>query len=186
MTISRSTLYARIREGAWQRRRYSPSAAADEAPVAATAVLADVAVHAIVQAAVAADGEPLAEPDQSPADAVTVEKRAALFARAFRAAELQMDSIEAAMKQLCTAPAPFERTARALAMLNRSLRDILALTRADETGLPNEADDNSIPRDMDAFRDELACRINALIEARAGGTSGDIGGVAGDAEPGRS
>ena len=37
MKISRSTLYARIREEKWQRRRYSPSAAADEAPVAATA-----------------------------------------------------------------------------------------------------------------------------------------------------
>ena len=32
-------------------------------------------------------------------------------------------------------------------MLNRSLRDILALTKADETALSNEANDNSIPRD---------------------------------------
>lgn len=109
MKISRSTLYARMREGNWQRRRYSPSAAADAAPVAATAVPG--------HASAVADGpsveEKRYEPDQMPADEVTIEKRAALFARAFRAAELQMDSIEAAMKQLCATPAPFERTARA-------------------------------------------------------------------------
>ena len=34
MKISRSTLYARMREEKWQRRRYSPTAAADAAPVA--------------------------------------------------------------------------------------------------------------------------------------------------------
>ena len=75
-----------------------------------------------------------------------------------------MDSIEAAMKQLCATPAPFERTARTLAMLNRSLRGILTLTKADETAHSNEADDNSIPRDMDEFRRELAQRIQRLID----------------------
>jgi hypothetical protein len=161
MKISRSTLYARMREGKWQRRRYSPSAAADEAPVVALAVPAP--------APALADGPSVedkrGEPQQSVADKVTVEKRAALFARAFRAAEWQMDSIEAAMKQLNATPAPFERNARALAMLNRSLRDVLILTKADETALANETDNNLIPRDMDQFRRELAQRIQRLVDA---------------------
>jgi hypothetical protein len=161
MKISRSTLYARMREGKWQRRRYSPSAAADEAPVVVMAVQAP--------APAMPDGRSVedkrCEPQQSVADKVTVEKRAALFARAFRAAEWQMDSIEAAMKQLNATPAPFERNARALAMLNRSLRDVLILTKADETALSNEADNNLIPRDMDQFRRELAQRIQRLVDA---------------------
>ena len=109
MNVSRSTLYARLREWKWQRRRYSPSAAADGERQAATAVPG--------HGSAVADGQSVeetrSEADQSSADDVTIEKRAALFARAFRAAELQMDSIEAAMKQLCATPAPFERTARA-------------------------------------------------------------------------
>jgi DNA-binding Lrp family transcriptional regulator len=159
MKISRSTLYARMREGKWQRRRYSPSAAADE--VVAMTVLAPVPAMP--------DGPSVedkrCEPQQSVADKVTLEQRAALFVRAFRTAELQMDSIEGAVKQLNATPASFERTARALAMLNRSLRDVLILTKADETALSNEADNNLIPRDMDQFRRELAQRIQRLVDA---------------------
>jgi hypothetical protein len=160
MEISRSTLYVRLRAWGWQRRRYSPSAAAD----------GDRRAESNCAAAVASRGpaeEMYVEPDRSSADdasPVTVEKRAALFARAFRAAELQMDSIETAMKQLCATPAPFERTARALAMLNRSLRDILTLTKADEMTPADEADDDAIPRDMDEFRRELARRIQQLVD----------------------
>jgi helix-turn-helix resolvase-like protein len=159
MKISRSTLYARMREGKWQRRRYSPSAAADEV----VAMTVPAPVPAMPDGPSVEDKR--CEPQQSVADKVTVEKRAALFARAFRAAEWQMDSIEAAMKQLNATPAPFERNARALAMLNRSLRDVLILTKADETALANETDNNLIPRDMDQFRRELAQRIQRLVDA---------------------
>jgi DNA-binding Lrp family transcriptional regulator len=159
MKISRSTLYARMREGKWQRRRYSPSAAADEV----VAMTVPAPVPAMPDGPSVEDKR--CEPQQSVADKVTVEKRAALFARAFRAAEWQMDSIEAAMKQLNATPAPFERNARALAMLNRSLRDVLILTKADEMALANEADNNLIPRDMDQFRRELAQRIQRLVDA---------------------
>jgi helix-turn-helix resolvase-like protein len=159
MKISRSTLYARMREGKWQRRRYSPSAAADEV----VAMTVPAPVPAMPDGPSVEDKR--CEPQQSVADKVTLEQRAALFARAFRAAELQMDSIEAAMKQLNATPAPFERSARALAMLNRSLRDVLILTKADETALANEADNNLIPRDMDQFRRELAQRIQRLVDA---------------------
>jgi hypothetical protein len=159
MKISRSTLYARMREGKWQRRRYSPSAAADEV----VAMTVPAPVPAMPDGPSVEDKR--CEPQQSVADKVTVEKRAALFARAFRAAEWQMDSIEVAMKQLNATPAPFERNARALAMLNRSLRDVLILTKADETALANETDNNLIPRDMDQFRRELAQRIQRLVDA---------------------
>jgi DNA-binding Lrp family transcriptional regulator len=159
MKISRSTLYARMREGKWQRRRYSPSAAADEV----VAMTVPAPVPAMPDGPSVEDKR--CEPQQSVADKVTVEKRAALFARAFRAAEWQMDSIEVAMKQLNATPASFERSARALAMLNRSLRDVLILTKADETALANETDNNLIPRDMDQFRRELAQRIQRLVDA---------------------
>jgi hypothetical protein len=187
MEISRSTLYARIREGKWQRRRYSPSAAADEAGQNAT--VAD-AVPAMNREPIAGepDDEKHFERDRQPAvapAAVTAERRAALYARAFRAAELQMDEIETALTTLHMARGSFERSARALAMLNRSLRDVLVLTKADETVLANEANDHSIPRDLESLRGELAQRLHALIDARAGGTSRDIGGAAGYVEAGR-
>jgi hypothetical protein len=159
MKISRSTLYARMREGKWQRRRYSPSAAADEV----VAMTVPAPVPAMPDGPSVEDKR--CEPQQSVADKVTLEQRAALFVRAFRTAELQMDSIEGAVKQLNATPASFERTARALAMLNRSLRDVLILTKADETALSNEADNNLIPRDMDQFRRELAQRIQRLVDA---------------------
>ena len=191
MTISRSTLYARIHEEKWQRRRYSPSAAADEAAQNATAAAAD-AVPAIQCEPMA--GEPVdethSEPDEqpaAPAAAVTAERRAALYARAFRAAELQMGEIETALNTLHTERGPFERSARALAMLNRSLHDILVLTKADQAVLAHEASDHAIPRDLESLRGELAQRLHALIDARtAARTARDIGGSAGDAETGRS
>lgn len=190
LTMSRSALYARIREGNWQRRRYSPSAAADEAAQNAAVAAAD-AVPAIQREPITANpvDETHSEPDRQPAAplaAVTVERRAVLYARAFRAAERQMDEIETALKTLHTARGPFERSARALAMLNRSLRDILVLTKADETVLADEAKDHAIPRDLESLRGELARRLHALIDAQTGETSSGGGGAAGDAETGRS
>ena len=191
MPMSRATLYARIREGKWQRRRYSPSAAADEAAQDAAVAAADAAPPIYSEPMA---GEPVdethSEPDRQPAipaAAVTPERRAALYARAFRAAELQMGEIETALNTLHTERGPFERNARALAMLNRSLHDILALTKADQAVLAHEASDHAIPRDLESLRGELAQRLHALIDARtAARTAGDIGGPAGDAETGRS
>ena len=84
MGVSRSVFYARVLEGKWRRRHYSASevAAADieNAPAETT--------PQSEPAADAADTPPVA-----PAG-VTAEQRAALYARAYRAAEQQMDTIE--------------------------------------------------------------------------------------------
>jgi hypothetical protein len=94
MEISRSTLYVRLRQWGWQRRRYSPGAAADGDRHAESNCVAAVASRGPTE-------QMYVEPDRSSGDdasPVAVEKRATLFARAFCAAELQMDSIEIAMK----------------------------------------------------------------------------------------
>lgn len=177
MGLSRATLYVRLPDLGWQRRRYSPTAAADESAMGQIA-LPDGASAPATPAEVA---QVLGD-----ADAVTVEKKAALFARAFRAAEAQMDAIEAAMKVLHAAPAPFERTARALAMLNRSLRDILVLTKADEAVLADEADNHAVSRDLESLRGELAQRLHALMDVQEASESRNPGEVFGGSEPQRS
>jgi hypothetical protein len=65
-----------------------------------------------------------------------------------------------------------ESTARTLAALSQSLRDVAALNVSNPVTTPDEADDDPIPRDIDEFRRELARRIRGFIEARSAGAAG--------------
>lgn len=107
-------------------------------------------------------------------DGTAPDARAALFARIVRTAHLRMDTIEGVLKGLQEQPAPeSERTARTLAMLDRSLREIAALTKPDETAPSDETDDDTVPRDIDEFRRELARRIRGMVDAERSRASED-------------
>ena len=144
MGLSHHTFYALRRREGWKRRRYSSG---DMADAAATTALPAPADNANDEAALA----PISE-----------ERRAVLRARAFRAAEIQMDTIERILRTLQPGnAAQSERSARVIASLNSSLREIAAIT--EPTTASDAADPDAVPRDIDELRLELARRIHAFV-----------------------
>jgi hypothetical protein len=76
---------------------------------------------------------------------------------------------EARRGVLGTRPRPayeMERCARTLAVMTQTLERLQRLQPKSDGG--KTGDDNQPPRDMDAFRDELARKINGLIENQIG------------------
>jgi len=63
------------------------------------------------------------------------------------------------------APREMEQTARALGVLTRTLRELNALLAQHPPRAVNDYDDD-MPEDIDAFRDELARRIEAFCASR--------------------
>jgi hypothetical protein len=65
-------------------------------------------------------------------------------------------------------PREMERAARALAALTRTLRELNGLLgeRQASAGRCEHCDD--LPEDIEAFRDELARRIDAFVASRTG------------------
>ena len=82
-----------------------------------------------------------------------------------------LPAIEATLAQLATQashPREMEQAGRALASLTRTLRELNALL-AQHAARVEEDDD--MPKDIDAFRFELARRITAFVESRKGETA---------------
>lgn len=157
MGLSRSAFYLRVKQWKWQRRRYSAGVREGEALVLS-----------------ATYNLPRAEPTPALVE-ITGEPRAALCARVYRAASAQMDTIESiqsTLRQTTQQPAQSERTVRILATLNKALVDIASIATLDEKTTPDEPEDDTSARDIDAFRLELAQRLNALINAKAGDSGG--------------
>jgi len=105
--------------------------------------------------------------------------RARLLGRLWRAAERQVAEIEARMHHAEAAggegPRPAadaEKDARALALIARTLRELVATEDAGAprgpAAKPAKAEDEPI-RDLDEFRRELARRLERLREASDGG-----------------
>jgi sugar-specific transcriptional regulator TrmB len=116
--------------------------------------------------------------DQTPEQA-----SAALVARIQRIAEREMDAVERVLDALGPAEnADADRTARTLAGISRTLREVVALTTRETVAETHDPDDDTIPVDIDALRCELARRINALIDARAEQPVGDRDRDAGASE----
>ena len=91
-----------------------------------------------------------------------------LAARVQRVVERELNAVERILDNLGpTEAGEAERAARTLASLARTLREV-ALSN-DGQGAPqaDEPDDDPIPRDIDEFRRELACRIDAFIASQA-------------------
>ena len=71
-------------------------------------------------------------------------------------------------------PDETEQCARTLASISRTLCDLATIMQPDPvTPAANETDNDSLPRDIDEFREELARRIRALIDAERGGAGED-------------
>ena len=72
-----------------------------------------------------------------------------------------------------------ERSARTLAAIARTLHEMAAIAKPEsEATPPDETDDDAIPRDIDEFREALALRIEAFVEAEReseGETDSDSG-----------
>ena len=105
------------------------------------------------------------------------EARAALAARIQRIAEREMDAVERVLDALGpSGQAEADRCARTLAGIARTLREITALNQPEGAMAAHEADDDTIPVDLDELRCALARELDALIEARVGTeNSGSVG-----------
>lgn len=108
----------------------------------------------------------------------TAVRRLALVGRIWRSAEQQVDQIEARLAQAGYTPDACERDARALAVLVRTLRELSELEKRRPRAAAREKpeNDDSIPKDVDELRRELARRMQALIDSRTGaGVSSEPG-----------
>jgi hypothetical protein len=149
MGIKRRTLENRIAEWSWKRRR-QPSGAVD-------------LFHAVRGAAIATMTQPV--PAAEARD--TPQARLTLALRMQAAVERELGAIERVLDTINPSDGgEAERNTRTLAGIGRTLRDIHAILQpTPQTPLDDDADDDPIPRDIDAFRDELARRIKGLVDA---------------------
>lgn len=165
MGISTATLRNRLKEWNWTRRRH-PTRALDLVQ----------AVRGATVAAVTAPGVP-----DGTAVPMTQERREQLAARILDIVERQMDATERVLKTVDPKDqGEGERSTRVLTSIGLMLRETAALLQPDQTGTPDAADDDSVPADLDQFREALARRIEAFIDARRGGTAGADGASVAD------
>ena len=93
--------------------------------------------------------------------------RGSLVARLWRTADAQVREVERRLRQGEGEPGDREKDARTLAVVVKTLRDLLALEtdqQPTDALAPKEKDDDV--RDLDDFRRELADRIDRLRRAR--------------------
>ena len=181
--VSASTLRERARRWDWTRRRQPiplegpPAAPPPEypAPLAFTAAplvpaLPPIGALAPLQPAVVASETgadapaPLAAPveEASPDPSEIVPRLQGAVARV-------LPAIEATVGKIAAAPMPpreMERAARALSSLTRTLRELNALLSLHQARGAGHEDDG--PEDIDAFRIELARKIDAFVASRTG------------------
>jgi hypothetical protein len=105
--------------------------------------------------------------------------RVALVTRLMRATEMQVHEIEQRLGTETAEPTSRERDARMLAIMAKTMRDLIALDTQNSAdtgeGKPAQTDDEFIPQDVDELRRELARRVDQLRQRRAaGGTAGDV------------
>jgi hypothetical protein len=98
-----------------------------------------------------------------------------------RVIDIQMQVAERALKVLGPSNSvEAERTGRILAMVSRTVQEI----KATAEGRADEAANDTVPGNIDEFREELARRIRGFIEARTGNAGGGADGPAGVDERG--
>lgn len=104
--------------------------------------------------------------------------RAELVTRMWRTAERQVEEIEDRLAVAGLELAERESNARTLAVVAKTLRDLSAVDESEKSRKgkqqpsDDDSDDDAIPRDIDEFREELARRINALVDRRTGSGGG--------------
>lgn len=145
------------------------------AEIARRTGLSPGSVYYWIDREVAADGSATLSPLRrrrplTPGPRAAAAARGHLLGRLWRAAERQLDEIEQRLhagdaEAAPRLPADAEKDARALAVLARTLRELAALEADAHKTRKARADDDTV-RDLDAFRRELARRLDRL---RAGG-----------------
>lgn len=151
--VSPTTLQDRIVAWGWQRRRYDTRS-----------VDLLIARRGPAKPGAPQDAAPSALPPALPQD------RAAVAARVQEVVERELTAVERVLDVLGPSDRDeAERTARTLASLARTLREVALINRTEEAAVPDDADDDPIPRDIDEFRRELARRIRNFIEVRRNG-----------------
>jgi hypothetical protein len=151
--ITRTLLSTRISEWGWKpRRAHSRGVDIFHAMRGAAAALAT----AQAPTASATDLVPVTD-QQRMALAVSIQS---LVESELAAADRILKAVNAA------SPDEAERSARTLASISRTVREIAALNQPMEVAPADEAHDDPVPRDIDEFRYELARRIRGFIEAR--------------------
>jgi hypothetical protein len=110
--------------------------------------------------------------------------RADLVRRLWGVAEFQVSDIEARMSAPRCVPAERERDARTLAVVSRTLRELIALDGAqaaqNKEGATEPDDDGSAndgPADIEEFRRELERRLAAIRDRRRDGADGGAAGA---------
>lgn len=105
--------------------------------------------------------------------------RPLLIARLWTAAERQVHEIEARLVEAGGDAATLERDARTLAILAKTVRDLMALDAAANPKPDKDDGENTPPRNIDAFRRALAQKLEELgaLEADDGDSRpADAGG----------
>lgn len=95
------------------------------------------------------------------------DRRRALVARLWSAAEKHMASVEARLAQSLDDPLQAQSDIQLFALLSRSLQQLALLDRA----LAPEADDDEFPRSDEELRRELLRKMDALIAGQPAGVS---------------
>lgn len=151
--IHKTTLLRLARREGWVRYAAPPRDVSDATRLAAEAAALE-----------AAAAEATAPPEPTPADAEPPSE----IDRLLRAVRTELDVYEAMrarLKHQPQSPLDAERTARTLSNLTDTLYRLQRL----RAGIPealHDHDDDDMPADLDAFRDELARRIEAFMESR--------------------
>jgi hypothetical protein len=195
--ISSGTLRDRMRRWGWTRRR-PPIPRQGPPPLPAPHIAVAAPPLPAVPAAGTAAPSPAAAPQsetgiETPAPCLTAASppaagegagaldNGALVPRLESAVARVLPAIEATLAKLAVGPTPtrdMEQAARALSSLTRTLRELNSLlaqrqppAAADGDGSGGGGgDDDDMPEDIDAFRFELARRIDAFVASRTGET----------------
>ena len=172
--VSSGTLRDRMRRWGWTRRRVPipregpPPAPRIDTAAPSPAPQVETAAPCLAAGPQAAAGEDAGAPGE-PDDSAIVPRLQSAVARVLPAIEASVARLGAEP----THPREMERAARVLAALTRTLRELnklLSERQADAAGSP--AADDDMPEDLDAFRFELARRIDAFVASRTGETDG--------------
>ena len=98
----------------------------------------------------------------------TRETRRQLVAKLWSTAERQVDEIEQRLAGVGQQSSEPERDARALAVLVKTLRELVAFDEAHPAAQTRTEPEDDEPRDMDEFRRDLARKMEAIISRREG------------------
>jgi hypothetical protein len=99
---------------------------------------------------------------------ITVDRRAALAERLWRAAELQAAEVEARIASGPRPAADSERDAKTLSVLARTLRELSAADSAALQELDDGQAEDAPPEDVESLREQLYQRLRGITAGRGG------------------